>query len=54
MNDSATLMGSDRIGNRLLRKSSRKRMITRLTVIASSSRACFRCRFERSIRLERS
>ena len=40
MNDSATLIGSDRIGSSELRKWSRNSMITRLTTIASSMSAC--------------
>ena len=49
MNDSATLIGSDRIGSSELRKWSRNSMITRLTTIASSISACFSVSIERSI-----
>ena len=54
MNDSATAMGSDRMGSSELRRCSRNSMITRLTTIASSMSACFRVSIDRSIRPERS
>ena len=54
MNDSATLIGSDRIGSSELRKWSRKRMITRLTTIASSMSACLSVSIDRSMSPERS
>ncbi len=54
MNDSATLIGSDRIGSSELRMCNRNRMITRLTVIPSSISACFSVSIERPMRAERS
>ncbi len=54
MKERATAMGSDRIGSSALRKCSRNTMITRLTTIASSIRACMRVSMARWMRSERS
>jgi hypothetical protein len=54
MNDSATLIGSDRIGRSELRRCRRNKMITRLTVTASSVSACLRVSIDRSPTPERS
>ncbi len=54
MNESATAIGSERIGSSALRKWSRKRKMTRLTTSTSSSSACVSVSMERSIRPERS
>jgi len=54
MKEMATLMGSDKIGKSELRKCSRKRMITRLTTIASSMSACSSVSMERPMSPDRS